>query len=201
MPQRPARDLSAEDIVLKEIDSQADLGIDVQQIDDGWQAPVDGRSWQCEQWRPHPEGYPEGWKRVVERAREKGVTWALWAAAQQIPLEDLQRNFDTAGFRHYKLDFANLPDRDAIDALVDKVRAFVGYTGHTVRVNWDVTENPPWYGYFLAREYGLLYLENRKPVWPLSTVYRPHTVLRDTWQLARYIGLNQIQLSVPSVRR
>lgn len=194
-------DFAMEDVVLREIDSQADLGIDVQQIDDGWQSPPDRGNWQAEQWHPHPERYPEGWKRVVERAKKKGVTLALWAAAQPIPLEDLKWNFDQADFRHFKLDFANLPDRDAIDALLDKVRTFVLYTDHQVRVNWDVTENPPRYGYFFARECGLLYLENRKPAWPPSTVYRPHTVLRDAWQLARYINLNQIQLSVQNLDR
>jgi hypothetical protein len=200
-PGERGRDFAMEDVVMREIDSQADLGIDVQQIDDGWQVPPHVNDWHCEAWRPHPERYPEGWARVADRARQKGVTLGLWAPAQAIPLEDLKYNFDRGGFRYYKLDFARLGGRDEIDALMDKVRAFIRYTGHRVRVNWDVTENPARYGYFFAREYGLLYLENRKPVIPPSTVYRPHTVLRDAWQAAKYLNLNKVQCSVQNVDR
>jgi hypothetical protein len=70
-----------------------------------------------------------------------------------------------------------------------------------VRVNWDVTENPPRYGYFFAREYGSIYLENRKPARPLSVVYRPHTVLRDLWQVAKYLNLHRFQCSIQNVDR
>ncbi len=198
-PGDTGRDYANEDVALREIDSAADLGIDVQQIDDGWQSPKGGKNWQCDTWRPHPERYPEGWKRVREHAAQKGVTMGLWAAAQPISLEDLEFNFDTGDFRHYKLDFADLPSRDPIEALMEKVRAFIQYTGHQVRVNWDVTENPPRYGYFFAREYGLLYLENRKPRFPAWVSYRPHTVLRDLWQVAKYINLNKVQCSVQNV--
>jgi len=200
-PGERGRDFASEEIVLREIDSQADLGIDVQQIDDGWQTPPDAENWTCERWLPHPERYPEGWRRVVERAREKGVTLGLWAPATAISLEDLQANYEQGGFRYYKLDFARLQSRDEIDALMSKVRAFVRAAGHQVRINWDVTEPSPRYGYFFAREYGLLYLENRKPVIPPTTVYRPHTVLRDAWQVSKYINLNKVQISVQNVDR
>jgi hypothetical protein len=200
-PGERGRDFAMEQVVLDEIDSQADLGIDVQQIDDGWQLPPDTNHWQCADWLPDPERYPDGWQRVVQRARKQGVALGLWAPAQVIPLEALQENYDRGGFRYYKLDFARLDSRDEIDALMDKVRAFIQYTDHRVRVNWDVTENPPRYGYFFAREYGLLYLENRKPEIPPSTVYRPHTVLRDAWQAAKYLNLNKVQCSVQNLDR
>ncbi len=198
-PGDTGRDYAGEKVVLNEIDSCADLGIEVQQIDDGWQVEVGATSWQCDAWRPHAERYPDGWARVRARAAERGVGMGLWAAAQPISLEDLKWNFDTGGFGYYKLDFANLNNHEAIEELMAKVRAFVLYTRHAARVNWDVTEISRRYGYFFAREYGLLYLENRKPRIPSPTTYRPHTVLRDVWQLSRYINLTKIQCSVQNL--
>jgi hypothetical protein len=196
------RSLAAEENVLREIESQADLGLDVQQIDDGWQvAPDAEHTWQCERWAPHPARYPEGWDRVRARADELGVTLGLWAPAEVISLEELKVAYDAGDFRYYKLDFANLTTRDALDDLMAKVRAFIKYTDHRVRVNWDVTENPPRVGYFFAREYGSLYLENRKPSTPPHAVYRPHTVLGDAWLVSKYLNLTKVQVSVQNPDR
>jgi len=120
----------------------------------------------------------------------------LWAPAEEISLEALKANYEAGDFRYYKLDFANLTTRDALDDLMGKVRAFIKDTDHRVRVNWDVTENPPRVGYFFAREYGSLYLENRKPSTPAHAVYRPHTVLGDAWLVSKYLNLTKVQVSV-----
>jgi len=194
-PGPEARDAARAENVLREIDSQADLGIDVQQIDDGWQGNQYGT------YRPDPARYPKGWGPVVKRARQRGVGLGLWAAAQRISLEELQASWDEAGFRQYKLDFVNLRSHDDIEALVQKVRSFVLHTGHRVRVNWDVTENAPRFGYWWAREYGSVYLANRKDRHPEWVVYRPHTVLRDAWDLARYVNLTRFQVAVQNAAR
>lgn len=195
---------ATEPAVLKELESCADLGIDILQIDDGWQVVPGNRTWQPEPdngWHPHPESYPNGWGPVRARARELGVKLGLWAAAVPVSLEELKQNFDQGGFATYKLDFASLGKNEEIRALMQKVRDFVKYTEHRVRVNWDVTEVSRRYGYFFAREFGCLYLANRKPVCPPSTTYRPHTMLRDLWQLSRYINVRKIQGSVQNVDR
>ncbi len=198
-----ARRAAGEESVLRELETCAELGIDVLQIDDGWQVPPGHCTWTPGEagWHPHPESYPEGWGPVRRRAAELGVKLGLWAAAQPITLEELQANHEAGGFQQYKLDFAVLKTRREIDALMRKVRAFVLWTGHRVRVNWDVTENPARYGYFFAREYGSIYLENRKPVRPPGVVYRPHTVLRDLWQVAKYLDLHRFQCSIQNVDR
>lgn len=189
--------------VLKELESCADLGIDTLQIDDGWQVAPGHRSHNPEEngWHPHPESYPEGWTNVKKRSQELGVKLGLWAAAMPVSLEELKRNYQEGGFLTYKLDFADLKSNENIRALTQKVRDFIKCTGHAVRVNWDVTEVSRRYGYFFAREYGCLYLANRKPVSPPSTTYRPHTMLRDLWQLSRYINVRKIQGSIQNVDR
>jgi hypothetical protein len=198
-----ARRAAAEPSVMKEIEVCADLGIDILQIDDGWQTPLGAAGWQPGDrgWTPHPECYPEGWKNISELASKLNIKLGLWAAAEPISLDELKSAFAEGGFCQYKLDFANLQTRPAIDALMTKVRDFVRWTGHRVRINWDVTENPPRYGYFFAREYGPIYLENRKPAHPRSAVYRPHTVLRDLWQASKYLNLHRIQGSIQNIDR
>lgn len=198
-----ARIAAAEKSVLEEIETCAQMGIDVLQIDDGWQVPLGSPSWSPGEqgWQPHKECYPEGWKLVRALASKLNIKLGLWAAAESISLEELKQTYRDGNFYQYKLDFAVLKTRAAIDTLMEKVRTFIQWTNHRVRVNWDATENPPRYGYFFAREYGPIYLENRKPARPRSVIYRPHTVLRDLWQASKYLNLHRIQGSIQNVDR
>jgi hypothetical protein len=210
---RPARIQAREDNILTEIDSQADLGIDVQQIDDGWQGH-DFKSW-----RPIPSFallpsdaiyplyrsdtypvYPQGWTRVRDRARSKDVKLGLWAAVN-IPADDLIWNYEHGDFRYFKLDYADLATMRAVDEVMGKARKLILHSGHQVRINWDLTEKEPRVGYFFGREYGNIYLANRKPRWPAGVVYKPYLVLRDAWQLSRYMNLNKFQITVQNVDR
>ena len=189
------REAAGQPNVLREIDSCADLGIDVLQIDDGWQ----GNDY--ETWTPIPERYPEGWTPIREHAARKGVKMGLWMPAMPPSLDDMAHNAVNGGFVSLKLDFAVLNNRRDIDKLISKVRAFVKRQDHAVRVNWDLTEVTPRYGFYFAREFGCIYLENRKPVLPRSTTYRPGTVLRDLWQISRYCNLLKFQGSVQNIDR
>lgn len=192
---------ATEPSVLAEIEAASELGVELLQIDSGWQVPPGAVACRpgANGWHPHPESYPRGWTPVRDLARAKDLRLGLWAIATEIPLEQLKESFAAAGFIHYKLDFAHLVSRAAIDALMCKVRHFITATCHAARVNWDVTENAPRFGYFFAREYGPVWLENRKPRFPLSAVYRPHTVLRDLWQISRYINPSHFQCPIQNV--
>jgi hypothetical protein len=68
-------------------------------------------------------------------------------------------------------------------------------------VNLDVTENAPRIGYYFGREYGNIYLENRKPMNPVNVVYHPYLVLRDAWQVSKYTNLNKFQVSIQNIDR
>lgn len=196
-----ARRAAGEESVLQEIQCCAEIGIDVLQVDDGWQTPDPG-SWNPEEglgWRPHPSVYPDGWRNVVKASNEAGVKLGLWAAAAPISLEELIDNYEKGGFVQYKLDFAHLDSRVKLDELMSKARKFILSAGHQARVNWDLTEINPRYGYFFAREYGTIYLENRKPVGPCSAIYRPDTILRDIWQISKYINLSKFQATYQNI--
>jgi hypothetical protein len=124
----------------------------------------------------------------------------LWVNGGVVPLEDLIWNYEQGGFVAVKYDFFRMRTKEEADMHFDKVREFIKATGHDVRVNWDVTA-PPRIGYYLGRDLGAIYLENRKPEWPENTIYRPHLVLRDAWHLATYVNLNKFQVTVQNTDR
>ena len=78
-----------EDFVRREIDKAAALGIDIVQIDDGWQYGKSPNSaiargsfrniWDNpDYWTPDPQKYPRGLKPVVDKGKELGVEIGLW---------------------------------------------------------------------------------------------------------------------------
>ncbi len=201
---RESRNMGMEVEVLKEIDSVADLGIDGLQIDDGWQQSATSKGVRPDGgvgWRPHPKTYPEGWKNVKAKAETKGVRLALWAPAQAISLEEMKWNYDQVGFWTWKLDFANMGTIDRIETNIQKARDFILYTDHKAQMAWDVTERSTRYGYFWAREYGCIWLSNRKPNIPASVIPHPWLMLRENWELAKYVNINEFQLPIQNFQR
>jgi hypothetical protein len=194
--------------VLRELKSCADLGIDALQIDDGWQntnwlpaaqASEEQHPGQLVKKYGNYPVYPDGFKNVRQSAASLGIKLGLWSA-WTIPLQRLEQNYDAADFKYFKLDFAYLADKPAADALLAKARALMAYTGHSARVNWDVTEVVPRMGYFFGREVGNVYLANRKTRTQRPDVqYYPSEMLRDAWLLAKYANLNQFQVTVPNL--
>lgn len=187
---------ASEQEVLAEIDSAADLGADALRIDDGWQTgrmeppqPADRR------WIVRPDWYPQGWKRVVAHAAKKGIRLDIWHACSA-PLDALKKNYDEAGFRSWKMDFANLSTHQSLREMLAKGRDFVAYTGHTTRMIWDVTEIEPRYGYFWASECGNLWLLNRKPVMPEVVVAKPWLMLRESREMSRYLNIKKLELPI-----
>lgn len=208
---RDAQIQAREDNVLIEIESQADLGIDVQQIDDGWQG------FGYDHWRPISSNtlrtrdeaypyyqadsypvYPQGWHKVKALAKKKKLKLGLWAA-HSIPTKDLIWNYDHGNFLYYKIDFARLHTMQQVDELTQRARSLILHSRHQARINWDVTEKSPRVGYFYARDLGNIYLENRKPNRPASVVYHPHLVLRDAWHVSQLLNLNKFQITVQNV--
>jgi hypothetical protein len=182
--------------VLPEIESVADLGIDGLQIDDGWQVGLSSLSGQKQGWKPHPDVYPDGWKNVKVKAEKFGVKMALWAPGYSISLEELKWNYDQVGFFTWKLDFGLPASYNGLNTMQEKARDFLAYTGHKAQIAWDVTENDPRYGYYWAREFGCMWLSNRKPKFHYRNVPQPWLMLRENWELAKYVNINKFQLPV-----
>lgn len=207
---------SREENILKELKVSEELGLDILQIDDGWQG-TNYKTWHTAthayyfNFKPHqsdqlmPNGtkydlYPEGWINVRKAAHKAGIKLGLWAS-WLIPYNQLVSNYELGGFSSFKLDFTNLTDYRTLRGFENKVRDFILQTNHKIRVNWDVTEDLPRVGYYYGREYGNIYLENRKPEKPVSTIYRPWLVLRDAWHIAKYLNLNKFQVTYQNLDR
>jgi len=188
-----ACDNAAADRVLKDISAAAEIGVDVLQVDAGWHSPPGTRGFATElPWYPDKGKYPSGWETITEPAERLGLTLGLWFA-WSASADEMLDNMRQGRFKYFKIDFADLGTREKLDALVDKARR-VCAAGDGARVNWDVTEVQPRMGYYFGREFGNIYLENRKPKHPACVVYTPYLVLRDAWHTAKYVNLNKFQI-------
>ncbi|MDX9881187.1 MAG: hypothetical protein RBS73_03910 [Prolixibacteraceae bacterium] len=204
-----------EENVLTEIEVCAELGIDILQIDDGWQIREGEKIWLPAAkgpTRPYKNGelpqlldgtlmpesydiYPNRFGKVREKAKEKGIRLGLWNA-WTAPSNTLKSNYDDGNFKSFKLDFAKLYEKEALDNLYYKARDLITYSSYTAVVNWDVTERPARMGFYFGRDCGNLYLANRKAYTIRPSVqYEPWQVLRDGWELASYMNLNKVQLT------
>ena len=65
----------------------------------------------------------------------------------------------------------------------------------------DVTENAPRFGYFWARDFGCVWLSNRKPNTPVNTIPQPTLMLRENRELAEYVNLNKFELPIQNFAR
>jgi hypothetical protein len=203
-PGEGARAACFEDNIRREIDSCAEIGVDSLTLDDGWQHDPRGCKFTppgTSPTTPHPERFPGGWAPICRYAADKGVKLALHFS-HDTALEDLTRNYDEGGFCDYKVDFAYYTRRSELDDALDKARRLSAYTGHRLRISWDLTENMTRIGYYIGREFGAIYLENRNTDCFNGFCGEPHCgyvpwlVLRDAWHLAHWINLNQIEVTV-----
>lgn len=196
---RDGRNYATESEVLKEMDFVKEINVDLLLIDDGWQISKQAKNPNPDEgqgWKPAPSVYTEGWKKVIEKAKQLDLKLGLWGVAQQMPTEDMTWNWDRLKMNQLKLDFASFGTHDKLDTMMESVRSFMKTTNHQSSISWDLTENAARYGYYWAREYGNLHFMNRKPFLPLNVLYVPHLALRDYWLLSRYSNLNKYQLTI-----
>lgn len=192
------------DFLMKEIDSAQDLGIDVVQMDDGWQTGVtpppraeDGSHlFGDEFWRVDADAFPQGMEQVASYAKERGVKMGLWFAPQSIgPFEQFDRDlavlkkaYDEWDVRYYKLDFLQLWDKGRADKMCEFLDAILAF-GDDATVELDVTADKR-LGYLRSAPYGTLFVENRYTSWGN---YYPHRTLRNLWRLSKYLPTTKLQ--------
>ncbi len=194
------------DFLMEEIEAGARLGVDVIQIDDGWQKgatsnSVDAKTkngvWEGfhkadpQFWDAHPERFAQGIGPLIDAARTKGMRFGLWFG----PDSD-------ADFAHYETDaqmLVRLHREQAVDYFkIDgvklrsatgekRLRAFFDQvlreTNGRVVFDGDVTAETR-FGYWGAMEIGPLFVENRYTDFHR---YWPHQTFRALWKLSRYV--------------
>jgi alpha-galactosidase len=203
-----------EDFLLKEVEAGAALGVDVVQIDDGWQkgrssnsADARGKGvwngyWAAdpEFWTPDPGRFPNGLESVVKAARSKGMKFGLWfgpdsskdAANWQKDADHLLEMHRAHGIDYFKID--SMKSLNAVSlqrqrAMFD--RMLEGSKG-AMTFDLDVTaEVRP--GYFGLTDIGPVFVENRYTDWGS---YWPHLTLRSLWSLSHAVDPLRLRIEV-----
>jgi len=196
----------AGDFMALEIEAGARLGVDVIQIDDGWETGATSNSVNAQTaggvwegfyeardnfWDVNPERFPDGIAPLIARAREKGMKFGLWFGPDSHEdFANWRRDADTILRLHrdlsvdyFKIDGVKVRNKTGERNLSAFFDAVLEESEGRVVFDLDVTaEVRP--GYFLLARGGPLFVENRYTDWHK---YWPHHTLRNLWGLAHHV--------------
>lgn len=197
-----------EAFILEEIEVCSKMGITHLQLDDGWQQGLSRNSaskagmqwddWSTTDWQPHKERFPNGFKKILQKAKKDNIEICLWFNPSKKNeysnwerdaniLIDLYRKYD---IKVFKIDGIELSSKTAEINLRSFFEKVNNATEGEIVFNMDVTAGHRM-GYFYFLEYGNLFLENRYTDW---ANYYPHSTLRNLWMLSKYIPAEKIQV-------
>ena len=203
---RNGRSRVNDSFIRREIESGADIGLDVVQIDDGWQKGIPDtyddkglRIFEGDFWELKKEIFPNGMRSLAEYANQKGVELGLWFAPHsngafakyERDMQVLKKAYDEWGMRYFKLDMIQLISVEHSERMLDFLDDLLGL-GEGVSVELDVTADKR-LGYLLSAPYGTVFVENRYTAW---SNYYPHRTLRNLWHLSRYIPASKFQFEI-----
>lgn len=195
-----------EEFIRREIDSASELGLDVVQIDDGWQKGVpdtyaeDGlRVFEGDFWQYKEELFPNGMQALSSYAAEKEVHLGLWFAPHSREVfkyfsrdvEVLKNAYESWGVRYFKLDMLQLITEAHCNKMLDFLDTVSDF-GEGVTVELDVTADKR-LGYLMSAPYGTIFVENRYTAW---SNYYPHRTLRNLWMLSKFIPTSKFQFEL-----
>ncbi|RPD93376.1 alpha-galactosidase [Aureibaculum marinum] len=204
-----------EEFILNELTSASKLGITHFQLDDGWQQGLSRNSasksgvkwddWSTEDWQPHKERFPNGFKKIIKTAEKENIKIGLWFnpsktnnyANWERDANILLEYYNNFGISNFKIDGLDLMTKQAeinLRKLFSKVKL---ETNGKAVFNLDVTAGRR-IGYHYFGEYGNIFLENRYTDW---SNYYPYRTLRNLWLLASYVPSQQLQIEFLNVNR
>jgi alpha-galactosidase len=193
------------DFVALEIEAGQKLGVDVVQIDDGWQRGITANSvhrekggvwngfWAADPhfWEHHPQRFAKGLKPTIDRALGAGMQMGLWFAPDSSnDFANWKRDADAIlqlhrayGVNYIKIDGVKAHTKAGERNLRRFFDAVLEASAGKVVFDLDVTaEIRP--GYFGMPDVGPIFVENRYTDWHR---YWPHATLRNLWTLAQYV--------------
>ncbi len=198
-----------EDFVLKEIDVAEEIGVDIVQIDDGWQTgntadkslrdELNRRIFNGDFWELDSNKFPKGMKHITDYAAEKSIKVGMWFAPDshdeyallERDINVLKKAYNEWGIRFFKLDMywiMSNTEKDCFLKLLNKIHSF----GDDVSVQLDVTRNLR-INYLCGHKYGTVFVENR---YTKSANSFPHRVLRNLWMISKYIPSSKFQFEL-----
>ena len=194
--------------LLKEIEAGAKIGVDVIQVDDGWEHGRTSNSerkalagkekvwngyWATDPdfWKEDRERFPDGLDFLVKKAAEKGMRFGLWfgpdssddAANWQRDADCLIDYHRRLGIDYFKLDSMKLFTPLALKRnrmMFDRMQEA---SGGAMVFDLDCTaEIRP--GFLGLLDVGPMFVENR---YTMNPVYWPHHTLKNLWDLSHLI--------------
>jgi alpha-galactosidase len=203
-----------EAFLLKEVAAGAALGVDVVQIDAGWQkrrsansSASHGKGASNGFWAADPNScdvdparFPHGLEPVIKAARDNRMRFGLWfgpdssndAANWQKDADRLLKYHQEMGVDYFKIDLMKTHNATSLRnqrAMFD--RMLEGSNG-SITFDLDVTADiRP--GYFGLPDIGPLFVENR---YTDSHLYWPHQTLRNLWKLAQVVDPLRLRMEV-----
>ena len=212
-----------EAFLMKEVEAGAALGIDVIQIDDGWQKGRSANSaaltkgekgrwgswWDIEGfWDVDPVRFPNGIDPVVAAAKAKGMKFGLWfgpdssneAQFWQKDADFLLGLHRRLGIDYFKLDSLKSATPLALSRQQQLMRKLIQDSDARITIDLDVTAGvrPGYYGF---PEIGPVFVENRYIRANERRLWWPHHTLRNFWSLAHYVDPARLRMEVLNPRR
>lgn len=200
-----------ESFLLKEMDRNAEIGIDHLYFTDGWQKGPSSNSvdrdkgglWENQwsrpdYWEPNMERFPNGLDPLVKKAREKGFKIGMWYNPDRTNdfanwkkdtevLLNFHRKF---GANYFKYDGVAFHTKRGETNIMKAMHRIVQETGGKASIEIDITAGVRT-GYFMAMQYGFLFLENR---YTDFRRYYPHLTLRNLWQLSQFVDPRRLRM-------
>lgn len=208
-----------ESFIKEEILCAKRLGVDVVQIDDGWQTGKTSNSaieengiWvrgfydvNPDFWKPDPVKFPSGLGVLCDFARENGVRLGLWFSPDgKNDYENWQKDADTLynfyrnnGICHFKIDGICISSKKAEINMQKLCYFLMEKSSGEISFNMDITADQR-FGYFFGKTFGNLFVENRYTDYGS---YFPHNTLRNLWQLSHYIPAQKLQMEILNINR
>lgn len=210
-----------EDFVLRELECAHHLGVDIVQLDDGWQKGISSNSayatkeksgvfegfWDYDKdfWVLDPVKFPGGTDLIQQKAAELGIDMGYWFAPDSAEdftnwekdVEVIRTLMENHGAKYIKLDGVVLRSELCEKNYIAMLDAISQLDDGKLQFNLDIT-NDERLGYFCGIPYGTLFVENRYTDWKN---YYPHRTLRNLWQLSKYIPAKKFQFEVLNPRR
>ena len=197
-----------QEFLLKEIAAGAKIGVDVIQIDDGWQHGRTANSrkkenagkkkvwtgyWETDPdfWKEDRERFPDGLGLLSAKAAEKGMRFGLWfgpdssndAANWERDAECLLDYHRRFRIDYFKMDSMKLRSPLALKRSRMMFDRMLERSGGEMVFDLDCTaEIRP--GFFGLIDIGPMFVENRYTRRP---IYWPHHTLKNLWDLSRLI--------------
>ena len=198
-----------DEFVRKEILAGEEIGVDIVQIDDGWQtgstADTTRRDEQGRRvfygdfWDLNTQRFPNGMRCIADEANARGMRLGLWFAPESHndfalmdrDIQVLKKAYDEWNVRFFKLDMYWIEDLKALGlfhTLLERIYAL----GDDVAVQFDVTRDAR-VNYFGCREFGTIFVENR---YTRRGNAFPHRVLRNLWMIGHILPTNKFQFEL-----